>query len=672
MKKYVITAGCTFTLALLIWLFCTPMTTEPDGEDSGPTLLRLSLEEVGRYKAEFSGAPIEAIIECDVDTFYSFLRWHSGNGQVIPADTAFENKAKRFYAKLYWTQYPIYRDTADLNYYDTVWVSMGGGLKKSNKVIVKVTNLPVVIDSAVFDSLPLLGQDTVWLCSLTQTLKESYEFTVFARDLDNKPVSLEILGNNGKIIRDGNDPLTMIYQPPEDENDFIDSVKVLAYDQMRGQAIRTLVITHMTPNIPPSIDSIKVNKSWLKGVPSYNGRYRIAFTTIDTLVLRLYAHDSLGTIKKVTWKADDRTLTADSADNRLATYICEDDACQDTLENGSESVDLITISVIDDRGDTAVREIELYKGKLNKAPRIDKLMMDGESIQFNGLTGMVNIPGGKEYLLSLKAADPEGEELAVEWSATPSSRISDPTDSSVLYHAPTARTTDTITLNLSDNELTVETNIVVVIDDILPQFNGLTVGKTVFDGTDTLYELEVSPGQVLVVIADAQDLDVEDEMSYLWTSKYPTRFTLKQDDRAQYVLPESDLNDTIILTLQDGEAQMVRYLVLVPVNQPPVVDSIFRDSVKLIGNNAVLFDSAYTGDTISYEAFAHDPESGNLAFSWTAKEEADALESSNESSRYICKDSVYIDTVTVFVEDDLGKTVTRSIQLKIDTAATQP
>ena len=161
-------------------------------------------------------------------------------------------------------------------------------------------------------------------------------------------------------------------------------------------------------------------------------------------------------------------------------------------------------------------------------------------------------------------------------------------------------------------------------------------------------------------------------MSYLWTSNYPARFTLKKDDRAQYVLPDSDLNDTIILTLQDGEAQMVRYLALVPVNLPPVVDSILRDTVKLSGNNAVLFDSAYTGDTVSYEAFAHDPESGDVTFSWAAGEEADALESDSESALYICKDSVYIDTITVSVEDDLGKTVTRSIQLKIDTVATQP
>ncbi|MBN1576068.1 MAG: hypothetical protein JW913_05925, partial [Chitinispirillaceae bacterium] len=218
LRQWTALCGC----ALAAGLFCAPMSTDPSEGEA--TLLELSLEEPGRTSAEFSGAPIEALIELDRDTVFNALYWRTGKGDPPRcADTVFEKAAKKFAVQLFWTKYPLFRDSLDSSYYDTVWVSMGGGLKKSNKVRVKVTNLPVVVDSARFDSLFLLGQDTVWRCSLPPVMKASYRLYIYARDLDRKTVSLRINGNKGKIIRSDVTSLEMEYQPPE--GDFIDTIR---------------------------------------------------------------------------------------------------------------------------------------------------------------------------------------------------------------------------------------------------------------------------------------------------------------------------------------------------------------------------------------------------------------------------------------------------------------
>jgi hypothetical protein len=175
-----------------------------------------------------------------------------------------------------------------------------------------------------------------------------------------------------------------------------------------------------------------------------------------------------------------------------------------------------------------------------------------------------------------------------------------------------------------------------------------------------------------VLIANATDFDDEDEMSYHWDSRYPDRFKVKQDDRAQYVLPENDLNDTIILTLQDGEAQIVRYLALEPVNLVPVVDSIHGDDVKLPGNNAILLDTAITGDTVVYEVYAYDPEGDELEYVWTSSDTSDFIERQEAEAVYVCRDSVFIDTITITAGDVVGKSTQRRIRLQIDTVATEP
>jgi len=121
------TVFSVFICAVVTFFLCAPVSNDDDS-DHEATVLRLSLEEMGRFNAEFSGAPIEAIVELDQDTVFDVLHWQTGKGKLIYPDTVFGVTAKKFRLRLNWTEYPLHKDTTDARYCDTVWVSMGGGM----------------------------------------------------------------------------------------------------------------------------------------------------------------------------------------------------------------------------------------------------------------------------------------------------------------------------------------------------------------------------------------------------------------------------------------------------------------------------------------------------------------------------------------------------------------
>ncbi len=655
-------------IIFMFWLHCSPVSSDPSSGE-GAALLRLSLEEIGRTSAEFSGAPIEAIIELDADTGFGFLNWHTGQGEPLYPDTIFSMKAKRFSLPLFWMKYPLYKDSIDSSYYDTVWVSMGGGLKKSNKVRVRVTNLPVVVDSARFDSLFLLGQDTMWQCSLPVVLKTSYKLLFYARDLDKKVPEIRVLGNKGKIILNQTKPLDMEYQPPA--GDFIDTIRIVAFDQMRGQAIRTLILNHITPNILPFIDSVQVKTTMLKGSSIAGGVYRVGFTAFDTLRLRCFAHDSSGTIRKTAWSTGENILKIDSTNSMRATYICSTKTCRDTLTDSSVVVDTITIKVFDDRGDSTVRRIELSRGEINQPPYVKSLLLDEKGVDFSDTTGTVTTVGGVAHLLKLDAADPEKKTLTVNWTGSPSSRFSQKTDSTIRYSAPPVNDTDTVSVTISDSLLTIRRTIRIIVDDILPVFDSIVVEDTVFKGTDTVFAMVVEPRDTLLFSAYARDRDSStDSMTYLWTAGKQELFKVRLGNRARYVLPDSALKDTIILTLQDGTAQSVREIILNPVNRAPVLDSILGDSTRLIMTGGNYHDTIVAADTISYEVFARDPEGGDLTYTWNASDTTRLSSKDKMSIDYFCSDRSYLDTISVIVKDEGGVSVMKKVIIQIDTVTT--
>lgn len=656
------TAFLILICACVTFFSCTPVSNNGDS-DHEATLLRLSLEQMGRFSAEFSGAPIEATVELDHDTLFDVLNWQTGKGDLIYPDTVFGVTAKKFTVRLFWTEYPSYKDTADGMYCDTIWVSMGGGMKKSNIVMVKVTNLPVVIDSARFDSLLFQGHDTVWYCALPPVLMPSYQVKVYAHDYDLTTPEIQFVGKWGKFVRNDNVSAGMIYQPTG--NDFIDTVSIVAYDQMRGQDIRRLIISHVVPNVAPSIDSIRINDVTLGSASFVGNIYRAGFILFDTLKMRLYAHDSTGEISSVRWEAVTDRLFSDSADQMLATYICTESSCSDTLNDSSYVIDTITITVTDSKNQSTVRRIELSKGRINMPPQISNLSFNGFFVEFVDTVATVETSGGGTYPLALYASDPDSQELVVIWTGSPAGCLTDKTDSTAQYHAPMVRDTDIVRVTVSDNIYTIKRTLNIVINDILPIIDSIIVGDTVLKGSKEIFSVGVSSRDTLTLQAFLRDLDLDDSISCQWTSSKPERFLVTMANRARYAVSSNYPADTVVLTVQDGEAKTERRIVFLPENNNPCIDSIRSNERMLVKSGEFYLDTADISDTIVYRVFVTDPDGDNYFVSWSGTDPDRFTQLSGDATKYICKNSAFVDTLRVTASDERGADTDQRIILQV-------
>ena len=129
-------------------LTCNP----PSAPPLSPYAVTLSLETEGRTTATFSGALIKAIVETPDTVNFDDINWHCGLGTAHrPADIAPGQRLVLDSVMLEWTKIPLTKDTAKgehhNQYYDSVYVTTGGGLHTSNVVRVYVTNLQPVFDS---------------------------------------------------------------------------------------------------------------------------------------------------------------------------------------------------------------------------------------------------------------------------------------------------------------------------------------------------------------------------------------------------------------------------------------------------------------------------------------------------------------------------------------------
>lgn len=649
-------SGCLLLIAVAVLLFCVPTATDPVENDSAAAI-HLSLEQPGRRTAEFSGEPIVAIAEMEMDTPFTALAWSTGQAQLEVTDSVYRKSSKLYTVNLVWKRYPLYKDTTDNSFWDTIRISIGGGLKKSNMVMVKVTNLPVLFDSIRIGTMLLLGHDSIWRYTIPDTVKEQ-KIVVFPRDLDGKIPELLITGNKGACVRKDPASFSLVYQPLQ--KSYIDTIHLKAYDQQGGQAFKTLILSRAVANSKPSIDSLLVQKNMLRGT------WHVGFVSFDTLNLVLYAHAGVGTISKVVWgPSTSNKIIVDSTNKFKARYICNTKACKDSTFDTLLSVEVLNVKVFDDRGDSALIRLDLFKGVLNQAPEIEKLLVGGLPVSLSDSVSRANITGGTKQIISLKATDPEKKKCTVSWSVTPASSLDQKTDSSARYTAPFTLTTDTIVLTVSDGVMVTKRLLLLTVNDLSPRFDSLVVGDTVFKGNDTVFFMPAVPRDTLLLIAAVRDLDTADTMKISWSSQFSSRIIAQLKDRARYVLPDSALNDTIVMVVQDGAAQIVRRLVLAPGNSAPVLDSITGNGKSFRGAVVLFRDTISGGDTIPYTASAHDPDLDKLTFRWSA---SDSLRISGAATRvvsYQALDTTYYDTLTCRVGDARGASVFKKIIILI-------
>lgn len=357
MKKTILELLALF---IVVNLLCSSEPAPTEVSSGSRSTIRLSLEKVERDSAVFSGKPILAIVETDDSTTFSDFAWHTGMGKFMIPQGMVNKYAKRFEVDLYWLNYPSRKDIQTSSYFDTVYITIGGGLRESNKVRVKVTNLPVIIDSIRIEDKVYNGSDNYIRHKIKDDKTETF-VQFFARDLDGKNPDLTFSGNKGKIIQSSANPMLMTHNMALD--DIIDTIHFLIFDHNGSSEYRDVYICRYDKNIPPVVDSIVLGDTTLTG----DSNYISGFSGMDTLKVKAYAHDPEGDELLYFWNSTVLNLIEkDEATDEQISYICTTGVCKDTLKETTILIDTLKLVVKDIHNDSSVVNIELIKGEIKK------------------------------------------------------------------------------------------------------------------------------------------------------------------------------------------------------------------------------------------------------------------------------------------------------------------
>jgi hypothetical protein len=634
--------------------------TLPTQTESQSYQIKLSLEISGRYSAEFSGEPIKAIIETKDSVLFNSIAWHTGKGTFSVPDSIIGKKGRQFIAYLSWKTYPLKRDSISKQYSDSIFVSIGGGLKQSNTVVVKVTNLPVVFDSLKMKDTVFTGTDMVWKYNTVDSQK-TISFTLYTRDLDGGNATVTASDRLNALSPGKTSQFTFTVP----SGDYVDTSNFIISDGKGGQVICMLVLSHLTPNTPPEFDSLVINKQSITGTDKI---LKIAFTSFDTLHMRFYAHDKNEDSIKVLWSAGMASrLKRDSTNTQNATYICS--TCQDTVNNTTFVVDTLTIKFFDAKKDTLTKKLVIYKGKLNLKPEIVSLKVGDTILKGNDSIFVISLKGAKEYPLQDSVSDPDNDSLTSTWLLKETSRIK-VSKSGAFYTTPSKITKDTLVFSVSDGEYTATKKVIIDIKNIAPVFDSLKVDYSTYRGLDSMFSYEAFVGDTLNLSVYARDLDpVADTMKYNWIAGNSIALVPSTQWRAKYKCPlKTAVIDTITSLIADG-SDTIKIPVRVSISsRAPIIDSIKTDSATFTGNANTFIDTAAAGDTVEIRVFAHDNDrQDQVSFKWKATNSAQLVaESTSNKVKYICKGISYVDTISVTAMDNYNNSATKTVQLTVE------
>ena len=642
----------------LLWAFCAPLPTEINSQQH---TIKLSLEQQGRDYAEFSGEPITAIVELSDSVLFNTITWRTGMGNYTIPENTVGSKATTFKVNLFWRTYPLRKDTSDNCFYDTIYVSTGGNLNFSNQVRVKVSNLPVVVDSATVGSTTFSGRDLVWSEQIDASVS-SIPIRIYARDLDGKVVQLSYSGNKGTIMQSTSNQLQLTYETPGTE--FKDSISFIIYDRSRGQEIRTLILWRLLPNVPPVIDSMHVADTSMSGMSSI---YRVAFRCIDTLRFRAFAHDPNGTVTRYTWKAGvNSRLKQDSTAKNTAIYICTTRVCLDSNSTDVMVIDTIFLTVFDNRGDSTMKKIEINRGTIKHPPQIKSMYINSQSISLNDTIVSYNAASSSQYQIKLNLSNTNSDNFSVSYSGIDASRLSGGTDTGIVYFSPAFHDTDTLTISVTQNELITTQHLVFMVNDIVPVFDSLTVADTVFKGDDSIFFYRASQGQSFLMIIHARDLDSKDTLRFTWSATNPALLNLTVDNRSKIVLPDTVYRDTIIVTMIDGNYKMTKKVSISGGHVTPFIESIQINNKNHKGDAPLYHDTAGIGDQLKLTCYVRDEDiEDRIAISWGARDKSRFFDGGADSIWYQCGKNPAVDTLSVTAEDSYGNRAQKKIELTV-------
>jgi hypothetical protein len=557
---------------------------------------------------------------------------------------------------------------------DTIFVTVYDGKGGSASKIIIITKLPPN-SRPVIDSISVGGhvflQDTSFHSYAARQL-DTVKFRVYAHDSDNgdmltytwtkknKKDSLMRSSSQASLICD------TIYRKASDSLRTADTVTVVVKD-LRGDSAKTTVrLVQGYFNTAPKLDSIRVNGLMqCRGPLALLARDSAFAWARDTFALRIYSTDpDSGDTVKLSVKAKQSSLVARLSDT-TAQYICKDSAYTDTL-----------VCIVKDlSGDSAVKKIVITV--INRPPVLDSIRVNGVT-QCKGPLALLArdtaIASSRDtFQLRMFAHDVDpGDTMKLRVTSKQTSCAIKLSDTSAIYVCKDSLYTDTVACIVKD--LTGDSavkKIVITVINRPPVLDSIRVNGvmqcrgTILLSRDTA---STSSRDTFFLRIFAHDVDPKDSVKLSVKAKQSSYATRLSDTTAQYICMGSEYTDTIVCIVKDlsGDSA-VKKIVIAVINRPPVLDSIRVNGVmQCKGTTLLARDTASGSDTLLLRMYASDPDKADSVKIFISSVQTSVLTRISDTiARYICKDSLYTDTVTCVVRDLFGDSAKKSIVMTI-------
>ncbi|WP_157232221.1 kelch repeat-containing protein [Hyalangium minutum] len=246
----------------------------------------------------------------------------------------------------------------------------------------------------------------------------------------------------------------------------------------------------------------------------------------------------------------------------------------------------------------------------NAAPFIDSLAASSTSVMADSALALV-----------ASAHDPNaGDTLSYAWTSTAGS-FSSSTEATTAWTAPDSAGLQTLTLTVTDpGGLTSRLALTI---HVLPSGgHGEAQFSILFNNAPEVMTLSAAPtrltaGQATAVSASASDMD-GDTLAYAWSASCEGTWSNASSRSAQFtpsLLPQASCNNCrLTVTVSDGRGGQTTGTVALCVSEPPAPQHFPPFFTSATRSS----ESATSGQVLTFDVSASDPQDSALSFSWSA------------------------------------------------------
>lgn len=445
------------------------------------------------------------------------------------------------------------------------------------------------------------------------------------------------------------------------------------YVSTHGETQRSNTVRVTVNNVPPVIDSVKVGTSPARTDDTI--RYMMPLNdTSSFIALRAGASDVNHDTLRYDWYSVHGEALPPVA---LVLYVIPK----------AQFTDTVFLKVYDGKGGSADRVLILSKLAPDHAPFIDSIKVG--SVVFSADTVMPTYSARTLDTLRLRvfARDTDaGDSVYVTWTKKNAKDSLMPTpgngsqatmlfDTTLRKTSDTVRAVDTITVVVKDSRGDSARTAVRIVHGHLntaPKLDSIRVdgvmqcrGPLALLGRDSV--VACSRDTVLLRIFSS-DPDSGDTVRLLVRAKQTLQVTRLSDTTAQYLCRDSSYTDTVVCVVKDlaGDSAVKRVAISV-VNRRPSLDSIrVNGAMQCRAAASVAVDTGSGRDTFMLRIFASDLDPCDSVKLFVSAKAASAVSKlSDTTARYVCRDSLYTDTISCVVRDLAGDSAKKSIVIAV-------